>query len=660
MKITNYVNVFHGNGEIDLPKPNGIVENWVPIKALSGNTSPAAILPFGKYSVCAYSGGYTSGYGINKGNYAGNVPKLYENGMKIKGFSHFHNSGVGAITVYYNYAVVTPYYNNKAETYSYYNEYARPGYYSVILKETDIKCELTVSDFAAYHKYSFSEVGGKIAIDFLNNGLYDDPMFRGRTENLEITRYGSKFLSAAVTLEGVRLYFAVQFIGNGSLNDKNIFEATEKGSIVVKISVSVVSIQEAIQENLKANLTFDEAKNLADIKWEEALSKIEIDCEDFKEKELFYSNMYHSIVKPNDWNGGSFLWKNGPFVVDFSTMWDIYKTQLPLIFSLYGNTSKNIIGTLLKIGKTLNKFPNAFMISNNFNIESVQARLLIVYTLFDAYKRGVKADWESAFNTIKSCLNSDDFQYFSKNNNGERHTHTLDMSGVCYSVIEMARDFDDFELIDKLEKLKDNWKNAFDIQTGLLRADSEYYEGNHRNYSFRLIPYYKERVDLCGSKEKYVELLDEFFGFNGVNFDGNFEGFNNETDMETPYAYHYAERYDRLCDILDIADRFVFRDKNEGAGPGAIPGNNDSGAISSCYIWNCLGVFPVSGVNEMLLSRPKFKKATLKLANGKKFIITKNGSGKYPLYATLNGKELKNMKITANEFMSGGKLVFEY
>jgi len=53
MKITDFVNVFHGNGEIDLPKPYGIVNNWKPIKALSGNTSPAACLPFGKYPVSA-------------------------------------------------------------------------------------------------------------------------------------------------------------------------------------------------------------------------------------------------------------------------------------------------------------------------------------------------------------------------------------------------------------------------------------------------------------------------------------------------------------------------------------------------------------------------------------------------------------------------------
>lgn len=660
MKITNFVNVFHGVGEIDLPKPQGIVEKWAPIKALSGNTSPAATLPFGKYSVCAYSGGYSSGYGINKGNYGGSVPKLFENEMRIKGFSHFHNSGVGAITVYYNYAVVTPFYGEKANDYTIKNEAGCPGYYTATIKENDIICELTVSEFAAYHRYTFNKNGGKIAIDFLNNGLYSDEKFRGRVENPVIYKLRENALSAAVTLEGVRLYFIAEFIGNGYIKDNFEYVLSESGSVTVKISVSAVSEAEACAENNKALISFDEARAEADEKWENALSKIKIDCENTTEKELFYSNLYQTLVKPNDWNGGSFLWKEGPFVVDFSTMWDIYKTQLPLVYSLFPETSSNIIGTLYNIGKTLGKFPNAFMLSDNFNIESVQARLLIIYTLYDAYKRGVKADWNEIFKTIKGCLTTDDFMLFKKTGNGERHTHTLDLAGACYAVCEMAIDFNDNKLAAELEPLKENWKNAFDENTGLLRTDSEYYEGNHRNYSFRLAPFASERVAVCSSMERYVELLDEFFGFIKTSAEGNFEGFNNETDMETPYAYHYAGRFDRLCDILDIADRLVFRDNNGGAGIGAIPGNNDSGALSSCYIWNCLGIFPVSGADEMLLSRPKFLNARINLSNGKSLSIIKKGIGKYPKTAYINDIKLTDMKISAKQFMLGGELVFEY
>ena len=59
---TKYVDVFYGNGEIDLPKPEGIAKTWQLLKGLCGNTSPAAALPFGKFTCGPYSGGYPTGY----------------------------------------------------------------------------------------------------------------------------------------------------------------------------------------------------------------------------------------------------------------------------------------------------------------------------------------------------------------------------------------------------------------------------------------------------------------------------------------------------------------------------------------------------------------------------------------------------------------------
>jgi putative alpha-1,2-mannosidase len=60
------------------------------------------------------------------------------------------------------------------------------------------------------------------------------------------------------------------------------------------------------------------------------------------------------------------------------------------------------------------------------------------------------------------------------------------------------------------------------------------------------------------------------------------------------------------------------------------------------------------------LSRPKFLNARINLSNGKSLSIIKNGIGKYPKTAYINGIELTDMKISAKQFMLGGELVFEY
>ncbi len=659
MKLTDLVNVFHGTGNVDAPVPQGVAATWQPIKPLTGNTSPGAVLPFGKYAVCAYSGGYSSGYGVNVSNSTADpIPTLMDT-MRIKGFSHFQNSGTGGITVYYNYAVVTPYYGEKAADYGMREETGHPGYYAVTLEETGVRCELTVDKTAAYHRYTFSRPDGRIAIDFKNDGLYDSPRLRGIPENVTVRRVDGATLHAAANLQGVRLYFAVTAEGNGAFGEDGVYRLAEAGSVTLKVSVSAVSEADAREENARAVATFDEAVTAADIAWEEALSAIRVDFDDPIETELFYSNLYHTIVKPNDWETGSFLWEDGPFVVDFSTLWDMYKSQLPLVFTLYPQVSAHIVDTFQRLGETLGHFPNTFMLSRNMDICAEQAQLLTEHALYDAWKRGIPADWEAIYRTVLDDMDSDAMRAYAEKGKGECASHTLDMAIGCTAMAEMGRALGFSREADRLEALADNWKNVFDPATGILRDEGVYYEGNHWTYSFRPLPRQEERVALCGGKEAYVALLDRFFGFtHGEDVSARFEGFNNECDMEAPYAYHCVGRYDRLCDILDAADIYVYRDKQGGAGRGAIPGNNDSGGMSSCYIWNCLGLFPLSGQNTILLSRPKFRVATLQLSNGRALTVSRKGEGRYPTAVTLNGRELPHRRMTVEELMQGGILEF--
>ncbi|MBQ1223572.1 MAG: hypothetical protein IIX84_04720, partial [Oscillospiraceae bacterium] len=215
MGKTDFVNIFHGSGEIDLPAPRGVAATWHFIKGLCGNTSPAAVLPFGKYTVAPYSGGYSSGYGVNKKNCGGPVRKLGTS-LRLRGFAHFQNSGTGASNIYYNYAVVKPYYGEPDFDYGVEFEKARPGYYSAKLAENGILCELTVSKTCAMHRYTFDAANGRLATDFSNDGLYaDEEQLRGKVRNLCVEKTSDKTLQASGIFQGIHLYFALSFEGNG-------------------------------------------------------------------------------------------------------------------------------------------------------------------------------------------------------------------------------------------------------------------------------------------------------------------------------------------------------------------------------------------------------------------------------------------------------------
>jgi putative alpha-1,2-mannosidase len=144
-----------------------------------------------------------------------------------------------------------------------------------------------------------------------------------------------------------------------------------------------------------------------------------------------------------------------------------------------------------------------------------------------------------------------------------------------------------------------------------------------------------------------------------------FEGLNNEPDMEAPWAYHYAGRPDRTAEVVRSALTWQF-----GTGPGGLPGNDDSGGLSSWYVWASLGLFPVAGQHLFLINAPAFEHATIQ-AGDSEFVIETSGfrdspigvdgidrdpPAQYVQSATLNGEPLHATHLSAADLHRGGRL----
>lgn len=669
-----YVNVFQGSGEIDLPKPQGVAASWHFIKALCGNTHPGVVLPFGKMSCCPYSSGYSSGYGRHLMN-CGEPIKKFSDTIKLKGFSHLNQSGIGALGLYYNYAVTTPFFgklNEKDALKDISTESGTPGYYSATIEPEKTKCELTMAEKCAVHRYSFADDSGRIAVDFSNDGLYEP--LKAYSEHSELEIISETRACASVIMQGVCLYFFVECRGAkaSALWQKNC-EIIEKRKAInkcrgsfgcvfeiegreaeIRLSVSTKSVQMAQDFVLNEKRSFEEIRSQAYSKWNEALSKIEIASENQDDYEIFYSNLYHSLIKPCDWSGESFIdSSDGDFCVDFCTLWDIYKTQLPLVFSLYPNISSKIINTFIKLCNSLGYLPNNFVLTNNFSIESKQACMLSEHIITDAYLRNVpNVDYGQVLDIVMKDFNYEYYENFLKFGTLEKTTKVMDISEACKSIALIAHELGREDTAQELEKLYNSRTNVFDCKTGLLKANYDYYEGNLWNYSFRPMHDMEKRIAFCGGKESFVKLLDRFFGFTQPEIkSARFEGFNNETDMETPYTYHYVERHDRISEIIDSMHKYSFT-----KGRGGIPGNNDSGGLSSCYVWNCVGIFPVSGKDLMIIGLPCFNRVVMHLSSGKDFCIEKKGRGIYIQEAYFNGARLSDLSLSVREMMKGGRL----
>ena len=129
----------------DLPRAHGLAATWWWPKPQVGNTHPGATSPFGMVSACAYSGAYPTGYGRYTKNTEG-LPEEMFDGPQASGFTHFQQSGTGAIRKYYNYVRVTPMVqplDALGQSWPLHDEVAQAGYYAATL-DTGVRCEITV------------------------------------------------------------------------------------------------------------------------------------------------------------------------------------------------------------------------------------------------------------------------------------------------------------------------------------------------------------------------------------------------------------------------------------------------------------------------------------------------------------------------------------
>ncbi|HBL40294.1 MAG TPA: glycoside hydrolase, partial [Ruminococcaceae bacterium] len=239
---------------------------------------------------------------------------------------------------------------------------------------------------------------------------------------------------------------------------------------------------------------------------------------------------------------------------------------------------------------------------------------------------------------------------------------------------QLAHEIGDDKLAQRIEPYAQQWKKCYSAETGLLKEDSSYYEGTLYNYSFRQMLNMDERIKIAGGKKAFVSLLDSFFGYgqpdvelptdpdnyqavaDGIKL-GRFEGFNNESDTEAPFSYIYADRHDRTCEIIRSGMKNMF-----STGKGGLPGNNDTGALSSYYVFMALGLFPVAGQDIFLIASPFVKRAQIKLYNGNYLTVTTDKVSDEAVYVKsleFNGEPVTDWRIHANDLLQGGTLSFK-
>lgn len=319
--LVRFVNPFVGTGAVDAG-------------SLAGNTFPGATCPFGMVQLSPDVEDFSV---FHEG---------YEYGRdRIFGFSHTHQSGVGASDLQDVLLMPTgtdlegmPYAPDHNSPFSHDREEAHPGYYAVDLLQYGIRAELTATPRTGMHRYIFPEgVENNVLLDLVHGGVihgYWQPGQNTAHLDCEIkftdpcTLVGYKITTGWERLR--KVYFCIRFSrpvtdwymwrdyvpGSWWMRSKNVyrqapvvhgkkvkaclhFEATGE-PLVAKVGLSTVS-SEGAMENLEAEnpgWDFDKVRGDAADSWNRELARIEIEGTE-TQKRVFYTRMYHAFIQPN-------------------------------------------------------------------------------------------------------------------------------------------------------------------------------------------------------------------------------------------------------------------------------------------------------------------------------------------------------------------------
>jgi predicted alpha-1,2-mannosidase len=709
--VLDYVNPFIGTGA-------------------NGHTFPGPTTPFGMIQLSPDT----------KLNDWSNCSGYHYSDSEMLGFSHTHLSGTGIGDL--GDILLCPRTNiaqlnlpNPDSTnlmayrfrYSHQSESAKVGYYSVTNLDDSIKVELTSTPRVGFHRYTFPKnKKAYVYIDIASN-IYDGKREKIIENQFEVidnkTIRGYKIVKGWAPLRKVYFYieFSAPFIEHGAYEGKFKeglyfsrtggpilsrvgFENLPQNSLKVKVSLSNVSFENAV-ENSKELQGWDFESTVESNRkmWLSYLSKIQIEGTS-KEKEIFYTSLYHTLIQPNniaDANGQYYgpdykvhQSNTGNYYSTFS-LWDTFRGAHPLYTIICPDKVGDMANTMLLHFKhngylpiwTLGGTENHCMVGNH-----------AIPVLADAIKKGIKGfDYQAAYNAMKitstkdhtgSMWNKnkyDSLGYMPCDKDWQDPSKTLDFSIDDWAMAQTAQILgfkEDFQFFTKRASF---YKNQFNKKYQLtwprrddgsfkepynpkyIAWNSDFTEGNSWHYTF-LVPQDPEGLaSLFGGKKGLADRLDSLF--NPANTpeskmvdvettDMGQYAHSNEPSHHVAYYYNYADKPWITQRLVRKIMKELYTNKTDG-----ICGNEDCGQMSAWYIFNSMGLYPVNpskGIYD--IGSPILKKASIQTALGKSFTIdAPNVSDKniYIKSIKLNGKPLNRLYITHAEIENGGNLLFE-
>lgn len=580
-------------------------------------------------------------------------PSGWYPGDRVIGFSQLHTQGTGGVPSYGIFRVV---FGPPSKL-----EIVESHPYRFRARLTDIGVEVAISATAHGAVYEYS--GREPIIDY-----------RCKIGLLSATS------NAMIKVEGSVISGGGTYFGNWNPAPYDCWFYATKESGRLRIAVSFKSIEQAkiYHDAELSGKTLDEIAAAAKRAWNDRLSSVMVAGLDDAGERAFYTHLFHAFVQPRDRVSDGIGWD------DHYTLWDTWKTLFPLLSLIDPAT----------VAGNINSFADRFEKSGRCDTCYTQGREYKVgqggdeadCVIADAAAKNIRGiDWDRVKPLLIARLNGRTQSYRERGfvADGER-------DGYCWRMFSgsgtLSFAYQDWCVGKTLERLNGyanqpaseflsrsmNWTNVWnstcvDSESGIAgfvggRTKSgkfldhpprkgynkSFYEAIGWEYSFFAPHDIEGLIARCGGKRSFVNRL-EYALSNGLI------DFSNEPSFLTPWLFTFADR-------PDLSSKWAHEVLKLFPESGC-PGDDDSGAMGSFYVFLTAGLMPVAGQDIYLLHAPAAEEIVIKLPDSERtFTIRARGAsrGKWRYDSvSLNSRRLKCPILRHKDILAGGELVFE-
>lgn len=426
------------------------------------------------------------------------------------------------------------------------------------------------------------------------------------------------------------------------------FETEAGETVEVQIGVSFVSI-----ENARLNLNteqpsfdFEGVRANARKQWNDDLSRIKVEGGNKDQQSVFYTALYHALIHPsvlNDVNGEYPAMETGKTMKSdrnrytVYSLWDTYRNVHQLMSLVYPERQLDMVNTMIDMYKENGWLPKWELFGREtFTMEGDPSIPVIV----DTWMRGLRDfDVETAYEAMyksatlpeaQNLMRPDIDMYYAKGfvplteKYDNSVSHALEYYVADYALAEFATALGKKEDAKLFRQRSLEYKNYYCKEYGTFRPITPdgkfltpfdpkqgenfepspgFHEGNAWNYTFFVPHDVKGLAKLMGGQKNFVNKLQ-------MVFDQNLFDMSNEPDIAYPHLFSYfkGDEWRTSKEVHRLLAKYF---KNA---PDGIPGNDDTGTMSTWAIFNMMGFYPdCPGKANYTLVMPTFDKVTIKL-----------------------------------------------